>query len=119
VAAPDTRQIICRRCSRTSTSFSSFTTSKCRLLPSNSFSLNNPFAPQNHEEQRLNQQQNPLASNRLSVYNPNIMLAGALAQLNHQASNNGLNGMVSEDVFVSYIYKSQKDNGLNFGIVNN
>ena len=27
--------------------------------------------------------------------------------------------MVSEDVFVSYIYKSQKDNGLNLGIMNN
>jgi Na+/H+ antiporter NhaB len=47
------------------------------------------------------------------------MLAGALAQPNHQVSNNGLNGMVSEDVFVSYIYKSQKDNGLNLGIMNN
>ena len=81
--------------------------------------MNNPFAPQNHEEQRLNQQHNPLPSNRLSVYNPNIMLAGALAQPNHQVSNNGLNGMVSEDVFVSYIYKSQKDNGLNMGIMNN
>ena len=46
------------------------------------------------------------------------MLAGALAQPNHHVSNNALNGMVSEDVFVSYIYKSQRDNGLNLGNAN-
>jgi hypothetical protein len=47
------------------------------------------------------------------------MLAGALAPPNPQFSNNGLNGMVSEDVFVSYIYKSQRDNGLLLGNGNN
>jgi hypothetical protein len=47
------------------------------------------------------------------------MLAGALAAPNQQVSNNGLNGMVSEDVFVSYIYKSQRDNGLLLGNANN
>lgn len=53
-------------------------------------------------------------------YNPNLMLAGALAPAqNYKTSNNGLNGMVSEDVFVSYIYKSQKDNGLVLGNANN
>jgi hypothetical protein len=53
-------------------------------------------------------------------YNPNLMLAGALAPgPNQQVSNIGLNGMVSEDVFVSYIYKSQKDNGLILGNANN
>lgn len=81
--------------------------------------MNNPFAPQNYEEQRLNQQQNPLPSHQLSAYNPNIMLAGALAQPNQPVSNNALNGLVSEDVFVSYIYKSQRDNGLNLGNANN
>lgn len=80
--------------------------------------MNNPFALQNLEEQRLNQQQSPLQSNLLSVYNPNVMLAGALAQPNQNASNN-LVGMVSEDVFVSYIYKSEKDNGLNVVNMNN
>ena len=47
------------------------------------------------------------------------MLAGALAPSNQQVSNNGLNGMVSEDVFVSYIYKSQRDNGLLLANANN
>ena len=48
------------------------------------------------------------------------MLAGALAPgHNQQVSNNGLNGVVSEDVLVSYIYKSQKENGLLIGNANN
>ena len=52
-------------------------------------------------------------SNGINPQQPQpLMLAGALAP-NQHVSNNGLAGMVSEDVFVSYIYKSQRDNGLN------